>query len=279
MGYRNAYKPATPGHPCLEDALAPARRGWFVFPVIKNDKMPGLQWGELATDDLDVIEQYWIPGDNVGIATGPSGLLVVDLDPRTDNKVIGWMLDFLERDDETFGTYTVETASLGRHLYYQQPSTPLGNSAGKIHDGVDTRGVGGFVVAAGSYVVSYQKNYSGPYSVIDDSPVAPLPDVLRNVLEYTGPVESAAVRTRRYRHMGTREFTRRRDQLLQDIRDADAGTLNTTLFARSCRAAELVAAGLWDQGEAMDMLEAAARENWDYPGIVPTILSAFRQYA
>ncbi|MFC7591275.1 bifunctional DNA primase/polymerase [Nonomuraea antimicrobica] len=67
-------------------ALAAARRGWHVFPVAIGDKPPAkgfTDWGANATTDPDLIRRWWTRAPyNIGIACGPSGLVVVDLDTQ-----------------------------------------------------------------------------------------------------------------------------------------------------------------------------------------------------
>lgn len=82
----------------LRAALDAAERGWHVFPLRPGGKRPALhgesacagtgncatghrKWEQRATTDPDRIRAAWATGPfNVGIATGPSGLVVVDLD-------------------------------------------------------------------------------------------------------------------------------------------------------------------------------------------------------
>lgn len=82
----------------LTAALEAAERGWHVFPLRPGTKRPALhgehacpgtgpcagghrKWEARATNDPDRIRTAWSRAPfNVGIATGPSGLLVVDLD-------------------------------------------------------------------------------------------------------------------------------------------------------------------------------------------------------
>jgi hypothetical protein len=156
-------------------ALDAARRGWFVFPIKKNAKVPPLvtDWEHNASDDTMQIlvwsEKH--PGCNWGLATGPSNLTVVDIDPKN-----GGMKTFneLKENPETPfpPTFTVKTQSGGIHLYYQGP-TPK-SSANKLGPGIDTRSTGGYVVLLGS------KTPKGEYSIYKgdtphtDTP-APLP--------------------------------------------------------------------------------------------------------
>jgi hypothetical protein len=60
-----------------------AARGWHVFPLWPGSKAPAVpdQWERRATTDLDLIRRWWSARPyNIGIAVGPSGLYVVDLD-------------------------------------------------------------------------------------------------------------------------------------------------------------------------------------------------------
>jgi hypothetical protein len=145
-------------------AVEAARRGWAVFPCRPGDKRPAVaDWERRACSDPDRVGRYW-PSDhhNVGIACGPSRLVVIDLDTHSPLPE-DWRLpgvrdgrDVLALLAEWAGqlwpvTYTVKTPTGGMHLYYTAPDGPgIRNSAGKIGPLVDVRGGGGYVVAAGS---------------------------------------------------------------------------------------------------------------------------------
>lgn len=85
----------------LEAALSCAARGWHVFPLRRGDKRPAFPshnaadchstdprcrnghqgWEPRATTDPARIRRAWAQAPyNLGIATGPSGLAVIDLD-------------------------------------------------------------------------------------------------------------------------------------------------------------------------------------------------------
>jgi hypothetical protein len=58
--------------------------GWKVFPVKAGSKEPiEFGWAKEATDDPSQIEAWSIqyPDCNWGLACGPSGLAVIDIDP------------------------------------------------------------------------------------------------------------------------------------------------------------------------------------------------------
>ncbi|MFJ8824456.1 bifunctional DNA primase/polymerase [Streptomyces sp. NPDC102467] len=186
-------------------ALDAAARGWHVFPLRPGTKRPALhgeaacpgtgqcagghsKWEQRATTDPARIRAAWSAGAfNVGIATGPSGLLVVDLDMPKDKSNgdapcgAATFAALCERTGHAVpNTYRVRTASGGQHLYFAIPEgTQLANTAGTIGELVDTRAWGGYVVAAGS------TTNSGPYEVLSDSVALPLPGWLHTILKPT----------------------------------------------------------------------------------------------
>ncbi|PGH46914.1 bifunctional DNA primase/polymerase [Streptomyces sp. Ru87] len=168
-------------------ALAAAERGWHVFPLIPGDKRPAItSWETRATTDPDRIARCWAHAPyNIGIAAGPSNLVVVDLDkPKHPDETSPDGADtFRALCQEKTGTphppetYTVATGSGGAHLYFTAPQgEQLRNSAGKLAPKVDTRAHGGYVVAAGSIVGGR------PYAVTLDTEPAPLPGWLAELL-------------------------------------------------------------------------------------------------
>ncbi|MFF3288477.1 bifunctional DNA primase/polymerase [Streptomyces sp. NPDC003023] len=182
----------------LSAALDAAARGWPVLPLRPGGKRPALhgedactrtgacagghvKWEQRATTDPDRIRAAWSAGPfNVGIATGPAGLLVVDLDkPKTNSNAdtpcgVTTFTALCERAGQVVpATRTVRTASGGRHLYFTAPAgARLTNTAGTLAPLVDTRAHGGYVVAPGSATPA------GTYDVVDDRPPAPLPEWL-----------------------------------------------------------------------------------------------------
>lgn len=202
----------------LSAALDAAERGWPVFPLRPGAKAPALhgedrcprtgdctaghvKWEQRATTDPVRIWQCWTAGAfNIGLATGPAGLVVVDLDkPKNNSKSdapcgAATLTALCERAGQPMpATRTVRTASGGTHLYFTAPAgARLGNSAGKLGALIDTRAHGGYVVAPGSTV------NGATYAVTDDAPAAPLPAWLHEALmpappRTVGPLRLPAV--------------------------------------------------------------------------------------
>ena len=126
-----------------------------------------------ATVKTEVIRQWWKkhPRANIGIATG-HGLFVIDIDPRS-----GGSLEELNKRFAIPNTAMVLTGGEGWHLYFSYTGS-LGNSASKLCEGIDTRGLGGYVVAPPSlhasgnyYTINQtlhhcQPRLSTPYNIL-----------------------------------------------------------------------------------------------------------------
>ena len=207
-------------------ALSCAARGWHIFPVRPGDKRPAFPdhtaadctgtdlrcraghqgWEPRATTDPGRIRRAWAQANwNIGIATGPSGLIVIDLDtpkpgevppPRLAQPGITDGADVLaalcEEHGEPFPcqTFMVRTRRGGLHLYFTAPpGVRLGNTSGASARGlgwlIDTRGHGGYVVAPGSFVDL--PDGTGRYEVAYDRPPAPLPGWLSALLSTASP--------------------------------------------------------------------------------------------
>jgi len=74
----------------LQLALDCAARGWYVFPCVPEDKVPlkGMSGYLDASSDEAQIRAWWArePRANVAIATGKSGLVVLDADKGLKNE-------------------------------------------------------------------------------------------------------------------------------------------------------------------------------------------------
>ncbi|MFH8343763.1 bifunctional DNA primase/polymerase [Streptomyces sp. NPDC018045] len=154
----------------VERVLDLAAHGLYVFPLRPNDKRPAVSdWQQRATTDPHRIERAWSAGAyGVGIACGPSGLVVIDLDTaKGATPPDEWKLPGIVDGADVFAelharhgarwpfgaTPSVRTASGGMHLYYRAPAgREVRNSAGRLGWKIDVRAAGGYVVAPPSPV-------------------------------------------------------------------------------------------------------------------------------
>jgi hypothetical protein len=172
-------------------------------PIIKD-------WENEGTADPDEARGAWAPrGEwgkfNIGVACGPSGLVVIDLDTKKGKDGPSELHRLLtELGIELPKTYAVKTPSGGRHLYFRSPpGVEIRLSASQVAPGVDIRAWGGLVVAAGSEIDGRM------YEVIADLPIADLPpEMVEHILKSPGS-RSKAARAERIPEVipeGEREF-------------------------------------------------------------------------
>ncbi|MFF7156779.1 bifunctional DNA primase/polymerase [Streptomyces sp. NPDC008139] len=260
----------------LSAALAAAERGWPVIPLHPGAKRPAghperscprtgrcaaghLKPEQRATLDPDLIRAAWNARPyNVGIATGPAGLVVLDLDVTKPNEPIGApdgatsLKALCERAGEVIpATYRVRTARGGEHLYFTAPSgVRLGCTVNRLGPHIDTRAWGGYVVAAGSAIPQ------GPYAALCDDSVAKLPEWLQNALTAPqGPVAAPirpmpTVNAPRYATVALERET-------ASVATTGEGSRHSTLLRAVIRTGRFVAWGDLDRTAVEAAFEAA----------------------
>lgn len=255
----------------LRSALAAALRGWHVFPCAVGGKQPALRenWQDLATASPGQIRDWWNHAPyNIGIACGPSGLVVIDLDlardhddepgtlfPLSGADVLS-VLARQHRQRYPGGTYIVDTPSGGCHLYFSAArDVRARNSAGVVGPHIDVRADGGYVVGAGSRIGGRAYTARGPRAA------APLPSWLGQLIGDSR--ETPAVPAQRlpdddpaqgrvYAMAALRAETGR-------VASAKPGTRNDTLNRAAFSLGQLVAAGLLPPIPVITGLISAAR--------------------
>ncbi|MEU0832300.1 bifunctional DNA primase/polymerase [Streptomyces sp. NPDC005969] len=271
----------------VEQVLDLAALGLFLFPLRPNDKRPAVsEWEQRATTDPDRIRRCWSHAPyGVGIACGPSGLVVVDLDTakgdtppaagvESGEDVLALLYE-RQGDRYPFGTTpTARTGSGGTHLYYRTPQgREVRNSASKVGWKVDVRAAGGYVVAPPSTAAGKPYAWLTPPSEVEPLPLpawlietaAPAPTVPRSlsmpkaVRDVTGYV-AAALRGE-----------------IQRVLDAVEGTRNPTLVSASFSLGQLVAGGQLPAEIAVEALYAAGQATGlDYREVEATVASGMR---
>ncbi|WP_413800193.1 bifunctional DNA primase/polymerase [Streptomyces iranensis] len=259
----------------LRAALDAAERGWHVFPLRPGTKRPALhgeasctgtgecaaghrKWEQRATTDPDRIRAAWSRAPfNIGVAAGPSGLVVVDLDmpkPEDDADAPCGVTSFhglcecAGRAVPT--TLTVRTPSGGRHLYFTTPpGIRLPSTKGTLAKKIDTRAWGGYVVAAGSITPA------GPYEAVDGPVAAPLPSWLLSILKPTPkPVQAPSValtaQSSRYADTALANETR-------NVTSAQHGGREAALFRAARALGRFIAWGDLPRSAVEDALQGA----------------------
>ncbi|GAB2764065.1 bifunctional DNA primase/polymerase [Salinifilum aidingensis] len=270
-------------------ALHCAQQNWRIFPLRRYAKRPALHghrscpatgpcreghrgWEQRATTDRTVIERCWAHGMfNIGVATGPSGLVVLDCDqpgpdeqdpPEWAGARDGW--DVLQTLAATAGeelpeTYTVRTPSEGVHVYFQAPhGDGVRSTAGRLGWHVDVRAAGGYVVGPGSLTPG------GGYELVDDTPPVPCPEWLLQRLraaeagstgaEDPRPAGAALTITAHSRSGYLRAVLRGE---CQRVATAPPGEQNVRLFQAAATLGSWIAGGALDETTARRSLHQA----------------------
>jgi hypothetical protein len=136
-------------------ALGLAAAGLPVFPA-GPDKRPLLAgWQEKASSEERQIRKWWdsYPTALPAIVVGRAGLVVIDCDrhPGGNDGIQAFNRLLSANGGSLAAVPMTKTANGGAHLFFKQPDgEPLGNGRGELPDGIDVRGVGGFVIAPGA---------------------------------------------------------------------------------------------------------------------------------
>ena len=210
----------------LAHALAYAGRRRPVFPVGKH-KRPLTEHGfKDATTAEATIREWWAQWPQAGIATPMGGgLFVLDADDEA-------ALAALEAEHGQLPpTVEVITPRPGRHIYLGGDG--ITNSAGALPDGIDVRGIGGYVVLPPSPGYEWR-------TAPDEIPIAPAPPWLLALLRSTANGTGRGDRQVRHdpvragdRHPYLTDFAVR--LLRGGITDADAIEAHLRCeFARTC---------------------------------------------
>ena len=174
-------------------ALAHARAGRPVFPC-GPDKRPLVASGfKVASTDVYQVRDWWHqwPSALIGMPTGPlSGVWVLDVDVHDGAPGEDSLFALLQAHGKLPDTVEALTASGGRHLYFRwDAKRPVRNSAGKLGEGLDVRGEGGYVIVPPSRLPDGRAyEWEGSSDPADGVRAAAAPDWL---LDLVAPVRSA----------------------------------------------------------------------------------------
>jgi hypothetical protein len=214
------------------DALSNALRLTRPAFPCRADKRPTCPHGfKDATADPAGLRELWrqFPGPLVGVPTGEaSGLFIIDIDSARHDEANDWL--------ERYSPYLPDarqhsTKSGGCHLLFKHPPG-LGNSAGKLARGVDTRGDGGYIIWW-----PFHLGLLAPHKL--DHPLAELPDELVDALLPTPPVIRLPHRPAFGKPVG--EPNSKVQGILNAVAAAQEGERNKLLFWGACRISDMIA--------------------------------------
>jgi putative DNA primase/helicase len=226
--------------------------------------------------EIEAWRNKW-PDANVGIATGiRSDIFVLDVDGEIGKASLRHLK---ARHGPLPKTVTVKTGK-GRHYYFRCDGARVPNRVGHPGDGIDVRGDGGYVVAAGSVHVSGATYRFVDGRGLDEVEVAPAPAWLlalvtgnpaakaANGLHNAIPVPAAKLdRARAYAEAA-------RHQEVDRVSKAPNHQRNNTLNIAAFKLGQLLPYGILNEAHVVnDLAKAAAEIGLDESEIHPTIAS------
>lgn len=251
----------------MTPAAQAAARGWAVFPCRPGDKRPAVaDWENRACADPERVTRYWpSPRHNYGIACGPSGLVVLDLDAHGELPD-EWQLPGIGDGRDVFhqvcewagmdwpSTCTVFTPSGGIHLYFRAPESGFRNKAGNTPLGpmIDIRAQGGYVVGPGSVTSA------GEYVLTDDQEPAALPPWIARLLTQ----EPQAARRRRPASIAA-DASRRLTGLVRTVEAGKPGGRTGALVWAAFVLRDMIAAGDATERDGDLLVQAAVAAGID----------------
>jgi hypothetical protein len=141
-------------------------------------------WEDAASNRPFAVGLKWdaAPDALPAIPVGAHGLVVIDCDrkPNGVDGVTAFDALCIEQDIDLSRAFVIETPSGGLHFYFST-QTPYSNSRGSLPAGIDVRGAGGYVIAAGAVLPDGRRyrHVAGSW----DAMLPPLPEALAAFLK------------------------------------------------------------------------------------------------
>lgn len=151
------------------------QRRWRLLPCAPRGKKPLLKrWPTLASSDLAVIREWAVkhPKCNWGVATGPdSGMFVLDVDGEAGRASLAALEAQYGQLPVTLVSHTGRDDG-GQHYWFNYPEErEIRGSAGKLGEGLDVRGAGGYVIVPPSiHETGRAYQWTNPKQSIADAP-------------------------------------------------------------------------------------------------------------
>ncbi len=265
-------------------ALTHAKNGFYIIPLVENTKRPLISdWQNRATTNTLQIDSWWSehPNANIGIACEVSNLIIIDLDTSKGASVPSpWVEQGIQSgedlfrkicseagDNQLFQTYTVDTPSGGKHLYFYDENSPI--KQGVEVNGwwrVDTRSRGGYIVAEGSRILNDKNGLLEDYKAAGSmTSVLSFPNWLRELLAHKKtlnpgiPVQNqkmvASIDTPKFSAQFAEQVLSERCEL---IRSTSEGSRNQSLIRHATYIGKIISTGVLDENIATRRLLEAA---------------------
>lgn len=134
-------------------ALELTKHGLHIFPCTPEKEPMVVAWERSAFNSPFAVCTRWdgAPQALPAIPVGAHGLVVIDCDRKHEgiDGVAAFTALCAKHGIDLSNAFVVETPSGGLHFYWRS-DIAYGNSRGSLPEGIDVRGVGGYVIAPGA---------------------------------------------------------------------------------------------------------------------------------
>jgi hypothetical protein len=230
-------------------------------------------WQEKGSTEEDQIRKWWdsYPTALPAIVVGRAGLVVIDCDrhPGGNDGIKAFNRLLSANGGNLADVPITKTANGGAHLFFKQPKgEPLGNGRGQLPDGIDVRGVGGFVIALGAVAPDGKRwqSVNGRPLLADAFKTGTIPelpqwlaDIIRPNRRSNGGALDEDARTTFSR--GQAYAAAAFQGAAAEVSAAPAGKRNETLNAVAFRLGRMIARGWVDEKTVADALLGACDAN------------------
>lgn len=149
----------------LNEALAYAKQGFKVFPLIPKQKRPIKDWSYLkATSDQEEVYNIFCSEEpyNLGINLKEAGLITLDLDRHSDNQNgVEWLAS--KTSESLENDLVVSTPRNGLHIFFKLNGFEIPNKF-ELADGVEI--LTDFCTLPPSYIDMPKDNIKGSYKIV-----------------------------------------------------------------------------------------------------------------
>jgi hypothetical protein len=250
----------------LAAALALAAVDLRVFPVRPVRKITGgwnkppyiCDWQSLASRDRNQLIRWWKQFPDAIPAICSTTFVVIDADRHTDGADGVAALAALVATNSDWPDHPVIfTPGGGQHHYFKQPNPPLGNRTGMLPDGLDVRGIGGFIIPPGAVLPD-----GACWRIDEKHPdvLPPLPRWLETTIraDKIERVDRVGVRGSPVTNREKRYAETALEGAAQEVEKAPSGKRNTILNAVSFRLGRMIGAGWIERNIVAARLLSAA---------------------
>lgn len=248
-----------------------------IVPLIAQSKRPATKKGLYdATTNRAKLKQYFRdnPRANYGVRTGgQSNIFVLDVDGPIGKRSLRKLI---EKHGPLPKTVTVHTAN-GEHRYFRGDVKAIGNSVGKIGEGLDIRGDGGYVVGPGSVHPSGHVYRFKEGRALSDIAIAKAPAWLLNLVNPTSSSPAVEMQIEvppRNLRRTTAYVETVREREMERLSRAPNHQRNHCLNRCAFKIGQLLPYGTLNETECIRQLSEVARQvGLDESEIIPTIRS------